>query len=142
MARKSDIYTILATTDLSKKSAQDLFVPIDKTFLEHHQSSDLSDVLQPSLKTQALRSNEAVRAWRYVSGAPNLTSKSLVPVGILIMLYNTVFPPVHSSGIVADHPISLLIHSCDPTCEVERPSDLVPMAVVLGYDIFRDVISI
>lgn len=132
----SSTLDVLANSDLAQYPAKRLFVPTDDTFINYHSRNRFSG----GGDDKTIRENLAVRAWRYIGGGKSLTSETIVPVGLLIMLYNSVHDPSPKPRPIREHPISRTIEKLTGQ-KIEAPSDLVPMACALGSDVLTAVIK-
>ncbi len=136
-----DIYTLLATSDLSKVPAESLLVPTDRSFYEFHSKQNASRPLSSNIK---IRDIPVVKAWRQISASTSITSSTLMPIGILVLMYNQVFglssSHLASNPFLDRHPVSVAINSVSKT-HAHRPSDIVPFAVLLGSDVLKHLVA-
>lgn len=133
MSSTSDV---LANSDLAQYSAHKLFVPVYDTFTNYHSKN----ISTGGADHKPIREDLGMRAWRYIGGGKTITSETMVPIGVLIMLYNSVHDSRPKPQPIREHPISRTIEKLTGQ-KIEAPSDLVPMACTLGSDILTALVE-
>lgn len=130
----SDAYERVQRIDFSRLRPADALVPTNALFLPWHSSRMQNGLSEsPHGREELLGDNIILNAYMRCSGMRTLHPHSQVPIGVLLLLYNTVFSPDHAT--TGDHPVTQ--HARGQGLVVTEPDDLVPFAIVLGRDVIE-----
>ena len=80
------VTNLLEESDLSKIPATALFVPTGEHFLEWHHKNDSQSKFAGG--GESLQSNVILASWLSVNNITQLIPSTLIPIGVLILLYN------------------------------------------------------
>lgn len=143
------VTNLLEESDLSKIPATALFVPTGEHFLEWHHKNDSQSKFSGG--GESLQSNVILASWLSVNNITQLIPSTLIPIGVLILLYNMFVAanPEASKNQqtggghdLADHP---LVREWKTVLKsggtITSPADLVPFALVLGRDVLKATLN-
>ena len=140
MKKKEVLHKVIQSLnqiDLAEVPGELLVVPAGKTFVDWHRNSrdkhKHSGDTQTAGSASLLADNVILQSWLSVTNAVSLTPTTLLPLGILVLLYNMYIPKVGGSEELnstgEQHPLySLTGGDTDPTA-------LYPFSILLGRDV-------
>ncbi|CAL5226441.1 g9290 [Coccomyxa viridis] len=131
---ETDDYHRLREIDFSRVCPTDALVPTDSMFVPWHSSRNKAQGQQGKPCDATLGDNVILNAYMQCAGLRTLHPGTLLPIGVLVLLYNTVFhPDPEKRG--SDHPVvQLALHQ---GLMVQEPDGLAPFALVLGRDVIE-----
>ena len=128
-------YQRIQKVDFSRLRPVDALVPTDAMFAQWHSSKTAPTSIQVRHQTdETMGDNVILNAYMQCVGIRSLHPDTLLPIGVLVLLYNTVFhnePGRHGTH----HPVVQL--ALQQGLIVQEPDGLVPFAVVLGRDVIE-----
>lgn len=131
----AQVLAALQGVDLSAVPMSSLFVPAGLTFLGWHRKNSSG---QRGGGGPVPAANAMLLAWLGVTGQAQLTATTLVPVGILVLLYNAFAGTAGlsrqqrggGSSRLEDHPLVRQLGG-----SLVTPQTLAPFALLLGRDV-------
>ena len=133
---ESGTYESIQGIDFSRLRPVDALVPTDSMFVPWHSSRSQSEgrCKDHLGREETLGDNVILNAYMQCAGIRSLHPSTLVPIGVLMLLYNTVFPP-DSEGCGGNHPVAQ--QALQQGLIVREPDGLIPFAAVLGKDVIE-----
>ncbi len=118
-----EVVRILSTSDLASETTHKLITPITETYVNYHKSRSKS-----TSEGTRMKSILPLQAYLHATCKKTLTAKTQIPLGIALFLYSTV---------LTDSDTRVLLETV--AGYAQKPSDLVPFAVLLGKDVYAAV---
>ncbi len=123
-------YERIQKVDFSRLRPVDALVPTDSMFAQWHSSRKAPT----GISDETIGDNVILNAYMQCAGIRSLRPDTLLPIGVLVLLYNTVFQ-TDSSRHGTHHPVVQL--ALQQGLIVQEPDGLVPFAAVLGRDVIE-----
>jgi hypothetical protein len=144
----ADIISALSGLDLATVPAAAILVPAGVSFRAWHKHKSKNRTsTSGGGNMPAMGDNMLLQAWLGTAGINQLTATTLIPIGILILLYNMfatgarVPKPRRGGGdsTFSEHPlVSQAVNELHQKHGGELlPSTLVPFGLVLGKDVYK-----
>ena len=146
-AKQQEVWEAL-NTDLAGIPGGALLVPADEEFVPWHTSSGAKRRGKVGGGSATLGSSLALGSWLAVTGAPALTATTLVPMGVLVLLYNQYVLKRGGgggAGSIAEnfdaHPLVSRHQTLTGGKAPVTPESWVPFGMLLGKDIAKTALT-
>ena len=116
-----------------------------------HYQNDSDSLIKGGGAADVLRSNVILDAWLTVRNVAKLVPSTLIPIGVLILLYNMYVQKNPAAGaaskhqkggsMIHQHPLVEEWSTITNSHQDVKPSLLVPFALVLGRDILKATLN-